>query len=536
MQQSLVFPVSLGLAILALPLQPSVLQRIVTRKGTQTHFLLGPSLHRSRAPVLHLRCASFTSGQPDVTAIGIITTTVSSPSTPTHGEYTSISYVSQTIQIPTHLASCEACVPLSYYMKGIWNNICIFFGDTLPREIYLNILLRLPAMYFSRVARIFEDAEVSKPDIQRMIESGGGLNTSPFFGPSASEQVTVDSGIPNIVRATEYPPTPASAPAALSPTTTMAAGLGLAAHVGSAAATPGPHWPLPLPDEWTPPHVSPALIRFKNSWEAFVDSLVREWKTLNVVSALLLSAILTMFQIPSAADDPVTRTAAFLSLICALMSLSYGCMYIVRFGTMRSMFRAAKWAEEARKTKTVIWWNVWVLLAMPAVWMSWAMVLFIASIISFVWRTDSVNDPTDRPPLGNRGALGTRLAITGVFILGMIYFILIVRTLRSYGMHANNKVWSRRQLAEREQTPRPGARDSDIVVERRGRERQRRASGPRRREETPEIEREHKGEPNIERKEKAGLRSILGLGITGIGTRENDRVVHIDLEKGGDLA
>lgn len=52
-----------------------------------------------------------------------------------------------------------------------------------------------------------------------------------------------------------------------------------------------------------------------------------------------------MFQIPSAADDPITRTAAFLSLICALMSLSYGCMYIVRFGTMRSMFRAAKWAE-----------------------------------------------------------------------------------------------------------------------------------------------------------------------------------------------
>lgn len=57
------------------------------------------------------------------------------------------------------------------------------------------------------------------------------------------------------------------------------------------------------------------------------------------------SAILTMFQIPSAATDPVTRTAALLSLICALMSLSYGCMYIVRFGTMRSMYKASRWAE-----------------------------------------------------------------------------------------------------------------------------------------------------------------------------------------------
>ena len=57
------------------------------------------------------------------------------------------------------------------------------------------------------------------------------------------------------------------------------------------------------------------------------------------------STILTIFQIPEAADDPVTRTAALLSLVCALMSLSYGCMYIVRFGMMRNMFHASRWAE-----------------------------------------------------------------------------------------------------------------------------------------------------------------------------------------------
>lgn len=40
------------------------------------------------------------------------------------------------------------------------------------------------------------------------------------------------------------------------------------------------------------------------------------------------STILNLFQITAAVDDPVTRTAVLLSLICALMSLSYGCMYI----------------------------------------------------------------------------------------------------------------------------------------------------------------------------------------------------------------
>ena len=59
----------------------------------------------------------------------------------------------------------------------------------------------------------------------------------------------------------------------------------------------------------------------------------------------LCSTILTIFQIPEAADDPVTRNAALLSLVCALMSLSYGCMYIVRFGMMRNMFHASRWAE-----------------------------------------------------------------------------------------------------------------------------------------------------------------------------------------------
>ncbi len=95
-----------------------------------------------------------------------------------------------------------------------------------------------------------------------------------------------------------------------------------------------------------------------------------------------------MFQVPDAAYDPITRTAALISMICALMSLTYGCIYIVRFGTMRSMYRASRWAEvslnlmkdyntslnvlqEARKTYTVIWWNAWILLAMPAVWLAW---------------------------------------------------------------------------------------------------------------------------------------------------------------------
>lgn len=52
-----------------------------------------------------------------------------------------------------------------------------------------------------------------------------------------------------------------------------------------------------------------------------------------------------MFQVDDAEDDPVTRSAALFGLVFALMSLCYGCVFIVQFGTMRTMDRASRWAE-----------------------------------------------------------------------------------------------------------------------------------------------------------------------------------------------
>ncbi|KAF8629766.1 hypothetical protein AX15_003286 [Amanita polypyramis BW_CC] len=274
--------------------------------------------------------------------------------------------------------NCTHVVTLSSVTKAM-DLARLFLLDTFPREAYLTLLLRLPALYFSRVSKIFEDAEVSKPDIQRMIEVGGGgnLELEGFLSlPSSPEgHFHLSGGHVHPSRSGER------SGGRVTPGT--ASGIGISSYVGIApasmmgatgASTPQLVYnqpPLPCPEEWAPPLVSPALIRFKASWETFIDSLIREWKTLNVVSALLLSAILTMFQVANIAFDPVIRNTAFMSLICALMSLSYGCMYIIRFGTMKSMYRASSWADEARKSKTSLWWNVWVFLAMPVVWLAW---------------------------------------------------------------------------------------------------------------------------------------------------------------------
>lgn len=53
--------------------------------------------------------------------------------------------------------------------------------------------------------------------------------------------------------------------------------------------------------------------------------------------------------------------------------------------------------------------------------------------MSFVWRTGDESDPPERSPLGDVAILGPRIAVTFTFLLGMMYFFLIVRTLQSYG-------------------------------------------------------------------------------------------------------
>lgn len=334
-----------------------------------------------------------------------------------------------------------------------------FLMDTLPRQIYLHLLLRLPSLYFSRIARVYEDAELSRPDIQRLVDA------------CAHQRPRTSSPIPP---GAHYHPQPA----------------------------------LPLADEWTTPNVSPALVRFKQSWEVFIDSLLREWKTLNLVSALLLSAILSMFQNTQMSQDPVIRTAALLSLTSALMSVSFGCVYIVRFGNMRSMYKATRWAEEARKTTTFIWWNVWVLLAMPAIWLAWAMFFFITAILSFVWRSGSSTDSSSPGPLSPTAILGPRIAVTSLFIIGLVYFTLIVKTLHNYGRTRDIDGEERLLGTDDSSHARPSA---DREREDRGR---RPAHLPRGR---GRFKGEGRGRPDGDRPSEGGvLSAVTGLGLTNL--------------------
>ncbi|KAL1728173.1 hypothetical protein EV714DRAFT_215745, partial [Schizophyllum commune] len=266
-----------------------------------------------------------------------------------------------------------------------------FLWRFIPTTLYLCVLFCLPALYFSRVARVFENAELCRRDIIRM----------------------------GVARATQWEKALGSSHAS--------GGSQGRAYGGIKNYAYGYHFHEPQANELSFP-----LLQFKTTWEQFVDNLLQEWKVLNVISALLTSAVLTILQIKAAAADPIVRTAALLALICTLMSLLYGCLYTVRFGSMKAMYKASEWAVEAQKTTTNVFWNVWVMLAMPAVWLLWSVasiISFIVSIMAFVWRAGEPADLIASPSQ----LLASRVIVSVALALGAVYFLLVVRTFTRYG-------------------------------------------------------------------------------------------------------
>ncbi|KAJ7581660.1 hypothetical protein C8J56DRAFT_865920 [Mycena floridula] len=251
--------------------------------------------------------------------------------------------------------------------------------DTIPREIYLTFLLRLPSFYSPRLSDVFLEYEMSKIEIQKM-----------------AVQRNVHLGLPaDPIRS-----------------------------VPGLSASSGPYGEF-----------SDKLGRFKKAWTDLIDALLRDWKILNIVSALVLPAILTILQIDAANTDPVARTVAVMSLLCALMSLLYGCLYTIRFATMRQLHKAAMWASGAEKQKTAIFWSPAVMIAMPVVWISWSLILFLVCIMTYVWRSQSIDDPLIRTTTAGV-ALGTRIAISSILLLGIIYLCAMIHTFSHYSLNA----------------------------------------------------------------------------------------------------
>ena len=94
---------------------------------------------------------------------------------------------------------------------------------------------------------------------------------------------------------------------------------------------------------------------------------------------------------------------------------------------------------------------------MPAIWLTWyaleqfnlhvltgirSIVLYIACILSFVWRTNA-QDTQPLLVLSHLGLLLIRILISSVLALGLLYMALVLKTFRHYG-EPMDRAWKRR--------------------------------------------------------------------------------------------
>lgn len=148
-----------------------------------------------------------------------------------------------------------------------------------------------------------------------------------------------------------------------------------------------------------------------------------------------------------------------------------------------------------------------------------------------MWRNGSVSDPSDRPPLGDRAALGPRIAITCVLLLGLGYMAMIITTLKKYGSQPGttrtpaNLGMGIRSTMQGGGTPTRGqgaaasekkirARDIDAAMERRGRQREKSTSTSRVRRREEDVERRQEGRQlGVGDKSGRDLKGMHGLGL-----------------------
>ncbi|KIL69120.1 hypothetical protein M378DRAFT_7839 [Amanita muscaria Koide BX008] len=179
----------------------------------------------------------------------------------------------------------------------------------------------------------------------------------------------------------------------------------------------------------------------KKSWNQFLDSLSNEWKTLNLVSALLLTAIYNVLQLRGRGNRLIQCTA-LMSLLSALMSLLFGCLYLIRFETMRRTYKAIQWSSDVLKTSQIVFWNIYILLALPSVWLAWSLIFFVICLMSIVWQ------PTDETIGSTGGGLGplhlaTKITVSALLFVGMAHLSLALFTFARYGSRLD-KTWTKK--------------------------------------------------------------------------------------------
>ncbi|KAF9461446.1 hypothetical protein BDZ94DRAFT_813588 [Collybia nuda] len=179
-------------------------------------------------------------------------------------------------------------------------------------------------------------------------------------------------------------------------------------------------------------HLVPDSDPAQNKWNWFLSKLYSEWKLVQFGSGLLIPAVLTIFQIPGAGDDSATRLFGILSLVCSVTGLTYSCIFLSRIHQMRQTTAYSDWIQGSCMGSTVPrWWNCFIFLSMPVVWISWSSIFFITTLLCIIWQKSQEPSPDPNNPAPFMNSTASTFT-TCILAIAIFYFYLIGRTLSKY--------------------------------------------------------------------------------------------------------
>ncbi|KAJ7450575.1 hypothetical protein FB451DRAFT_719502 [Mycena latifolia] len=167
--------------------------------------------------------------------------------------------------------------------------------------------------------------------------------------------------------------------------------------------------------------------------QALYKRWVNEWTQMGSVASVLFGVLFTILQISSAAYDPIVRTVLWLSIVCLFFGATYAVILLWTFGKLEMNTQGLDWIRQVTRPPNNRFWNLCIMLSMPAAWISWGAISFAFCIVTFLWRSGATDEKDESSKPSPTQEYGPRFTATFIFILGAIYLGLIIRDVKMMG-------------------------------------------------------------------------------------------------------
>ncbi|TFK64187.1 hypothetical protein BDN72DRAFT_846849 [Pluteus cervinus] len=148
-------------------------------------------------------------------------------------------------------------------------------------------------------------------------------------------------------------------------------------------------------------------------WGRLQTKLKSEWYVGNIVAVCLLFANANLLRIHDVSSQQATRTATLMSLLSALFSFMSGCANTVfLLPSVQKIYETA--LERARHPK-IMFWNLWVLITLPFLHLTWAVIQFSYVIFTYLFTEAGPIPENQRSYVVLVAGLGSLACTLGVY-------------------------------------------------------------------------------------------------------------------------